>query len=462
MMRMKASRQQGPKASRLGGSTTRRRGITLIEVLMAMFILGIGVISISALFPAGIIQHQRSTDDVIGPIVAENAMAVLRSKLKPEYFGAPDTANQNSPLFESSFLNGIYASSSTVRRIARPTLKGDWEWRRPVLITADRDITDPNTGVEMFVTGGSISIFHSQADSTLPDTSNYDHLRIPWNSVLFPDGFEVDDDDFDHVPLTIITQQERYYPQAIGNENARPQYVWDCMFRRYQGQVLVAIFVYRVTSQGGPSGVPYRVVLRPESKNLNDNSITNRPAIPIRLAIHQDSIQHSLPYGAWDATMGGFNTTPLLGADAGDDYTPFDNDGVDDFEVWQLPGQILLDQNNTIHRVLSGREDLADGPLELRRPVQALAGNPYAAWNGPRPSPDPDAWDPTEWPLFYYGVPINPIENPGVVQDFGVVSEGVVTDLWYLPDEVEIDIDGDNVPEAIYSLTPIYVTVREL
>ena len=62
-------------------SIRTRRGFSLIEVLLAIFILGIGIISIGAIFPAGIVQQRQSLDDALGPVVADNALASLRAKL---------------------------------------------------------------------------------------------------------------------------------------------------------------------------------------------------------------------------------------------------------------------------------------------------------------------------------------------------------------------------------------------
>ena len=67
--------------------TSRRRGFSLIELLMAIFILSLGIISIAALFPAGMVQQQQSVDDIMGPIVANSALSIVRSKVRPEYFG---------------------------------------------------------------------------------------------------------------------------------------------------------------------------------------------------------------------------------------------------------------------------------------------------------------------------------------------------------------------------------------
>ena len=56
----------------------KHRGFSLIELLLAIFILGIGVISIATLFPAGIAQQQKTSQDILGPIIARNAMTILR------------------------------------------------------------------------------------------------------------------------------------------------------------------------------------------------------------------------------------------------------------------------------------------------------------------------------------------------------------------------------------------------
>ena len=45
----------------------------------------------------------------------------------------------------------------------------------------------------------------------------------------------------------------------------------------------------------------------------------------------------------------------------------------------------------------------------------------------------------------------------------GVPDENVVSNIWYIPVEVDLDTNGDQSPDGIpVQLTPVYVTVREL
>ena len=58
---------------------TRRAGFSLIELLMAIFILGIGIISIASLFPAGIAQQRGAMDDQVGPLAGSHGDLVQRN-----------------------------------------------------------------------------------------------------------------------------------------------------------------------------------------------------------------------------------------------------------------------------------------------------------------------------------------------------------------------------------------------
>ncbi len=324
-----------------------------------MFILGIGVISIAALFPAGIAQQRQSVDDITGPIVAQNALAILRTKLRPADFG---TIEEHDPSYVS------------------PTIDGDWPWLRPAFIFDDQNFST-----------GTIDIFNgtgaaAASEPIIPS-------GIPYNIARHGPTW----------PIFIVTQQERYYPmRSLNSADPRPpkpQYVWDCMFRRFQGKVLVAIFVYRTTIVGG-GDVAYSV-----PPNQTDPDV---PPMPINLSLT----------APWDV----FGIDPgNLGDDAQIAVTdPYDT--TDQGQSWQEPGQWILDQNNNMHRVLSRYRNDNDVPVvELIRPVPTMP----------------------VLPVYF----LLDTGNQGV--------QDVVSNIWYIPREVTLD----GVPVR---LTAVYVTVREL
>lgn len=399
MMRKKASRHHGIMASRGHGvMASRRAGFSLVEVLLAIFILGIGVISIAALFPAGIAQQRQSVDDVMGPIVAENALSILRSKLTQEDFGTFEEFSPGYPLNITVFS-------------PRPTIPGDWSWRRPAFI---RRVSNPDKWPF-----GAIDIFngrfHGTATAQVEDPGGYPGSNplldaVPYNVQRY----------FNTPPAIIFTQEERLYPQAsqvpfdqLGKRPSKPQYVWDCMFRRFQGKVLVAIFVYRVNVPGGemteyavpqPYGVYPLVPVWLDLMNTEDGSEPWRGE-------EWDAFGEDLTAGTADDALI-FGTSPELD-------TEFDL--TNHAHQWQVAGQWLLDQNNNVHRVLSGRQSADDGPVELTRPVPALPAIPL------------------------YHMPNSPDG-----------AENIVTDIWYLPLTMT-DLSGQE-----FRLTPVYLTVKEL
>jgi len=343
-------------------SATRRgvrRGLTLVEVLLAVFILGIGVISIAAIFPAGIAQQRQSNDDTIGSIVADNAIALIRTRLDPSYFGPPSFGG-NQPA------------------VSIPgSVPGDFGWARPGFVTANNGTTIDGLGIPK----GSIVVFSpSGGPSSVGGTTV---SEVPWNENLFGNA----------PPNIVFTQRDRYWPMTPTYPTAdidvpRPQYVWEAMFRRFQGRIQVAIFVYRVTRPGGESG-PYVVQANPSSPAI--------APLPIRIDLASD-------FQIWDSSS---NEVPQTGPG-----TPFAIDN--DLFSWQLPGQWLLDQNNTVHRVLSGRRRPSEGPVRLTQP------------------PPPLTYSFVYAPLA--GVPVT------------------VSTIWCIPLK-------DN---AGNTLTPVFVTVREL
>ena len=344
-----------------------RPGFSLIELLLAIFILSIGVIAVAALLPAGIYQQRQAVDDVIGPVVANNAMAMLRSRLTPDDFG----------------LDGLFDPRS-----------GDWPWRRPGFVTRD-PVND--------VTVGSIFIFTNSLFA--PFATEPPGNRIPHNVERY--GVEFG-------PAVMITQEERYFP--VSGRELAPTYMWECMFRRHEGRVQVAIFVYRVIDSSG--GVqPYRV-----AENL---SFPDLAPLPISVNLTLGGLTGWNSYGVNPDRPE--DVTFVADTEVGSVFDP-----ADDSFAWQLPGQWILDQHGGVHRVVSGRRQDEDGPVELRQPVP------------PRLSPNRGGTS------FFDPSAIHNPADPTIGPDF--INEGVVSRIWFLP---EYDSQGRR-------LVPIYVTVQEL
>jgi hypothetical protein len=236
----------------------------------------------------------------------------------------------------------------------------------------------------------------------------------------------------------IISQEERYYPmrsQLVSNDDvARPQYVWDCMFRRFGGTVYVAVFVYRVNMPGAATA-PYRTTIDPSIWNDADR---RHPPMPVWLDLRDPSHSEWYANGPWNAP-GASNPGPQFidGTAPSASYNPFN-----ERQSWQEPRQWILDQNMYIHRVLSRTAGPDATQVELTRPVEPVYG-----WRDTR-----EVFS-SGTPFWYYGEPLNGSDVPGLVY------ENVVTDLWYIPKQVTITING---AETEVTLTPVYVAVREL
>jgi prepilin-type N-terminal cleavage/methylation domain-containing protein len=371
--------------------THPRRAFSLVEVLLAIFILGIGVIAVAALFPAGIAQQRQSVDDVVGPIVANNALSILRLKLETDDFGTFEEFGVTAPMY---------------------TVEGDWPWLRPGIFS-----------------NGWYNVFSDGAPAPLLATEYLDGYTDPNGFVSEPTlhGIPYNMNKWPahpgKPPYIQITQGERYYPIAPeaaftdpGTPRPKPQYVWDCMFRRFQGKILVAIFVYRVQLIGGDT-FAYAV----PSNYTNPNV----PGLPVNLELAD--ISNSPPWtSAWDAS-----DDPVILGSPSNAYDPFAQN-----EAWQEPRQWLLDQNNNIHRVLSLVPQAGGDPnlVELVRPIAAVPG------------------------LAVNLIDLAPSGGPSAVG-----MENIVTNIWYIPVEVDLDVTGDQNPDGIPAqLTPVYVTVREL
>tara|TARA_B110000495_G_C23043306_1_gene627822 strand:+ start:7623 stop:8810 length:1188 start_codon:yes stop_codon:yes gene_type:complete len=389
-----------------------RRGFSLIELLLAIFILGIGIISIATLFPAGIAQQLKTTDDVIGPIVARNALTLIRSRVEQEDFGG---AEPFEPEW-SPFLCGFSLTQNSIN--PWPTICGDWMWRRPALV--QDDYGDDGDYYAQSVRG-AIDIFATPDTNILggdgaPLTEYWTDTRglpgIPYNKERYPDFYDPDNGDWLglNVPTKRILASERQYPMWSGAPLDRPkaEYYWDCMFKRFEGRMQVAVFVYRVidpTSDG-----PYTI----------DTKGVTVPNLPMRVNLTSDTST-----GSWNAVLG---SEELIGSELDD---PSVANG-----QWQYPGQWLVDQNGNIHTVRRGRRRMSNG-------------NPVLLNTSPT---EVSVFQSTEY-IGTPGINVNWWDQAATnnIQD-GFVDMGVVTDIWYVPTS---DTQGRK-------LIPVYVTVEDL
>ena len=296
-------------------------------------------------------------------------------------------------------------------------------WRRPAIITDA--VSDEDEDLR-----GAIDIFASSA-SELPvlieiwPTGSIPPLNVPlpglpYSKVRYPDLLDQETqapDDL-NVPTIRILAGERQYPMWEGEAEfwpaagplSRPkaQYYWDCMFRRYQGRIIVAVFVYRVVDPESEGA--YTV-------DTDGMQFPNQP-------YHVDLT--SISTGSWP---GPEDEEGVILAN-----TQNDNPEEADYQ-WQYPGQWLVDQNGIIHRVERGRRRSNDQEVRLSArpagvPVFSSLTNPNQA------GVNANWWDKGN-------VTLPNVQNNGY---------GIVTDIWYMPTKDSKE----------RSIIPVYATVEDL
>ena len=415
------------------------RAFSLVELLLAVFILAIGIIGISALFPAGIAQQRQSNDDIMGPIVADNALALLRTRLNPEWFGTMEEFGVGDLMFVNA---GAMATHT-------PTIPGDWEWKRPGFLFSNLSGTtaDEQGAIDVFsalVTSKQLSgTVGAALNLTKAASENFDGdgggatlfaplYGIPYNRRGFDPLYSPGAPTVVHadsLPLVLISAEERSYPNGvpmafptIANpvvgqpKGKRPSFYWDCMFRRFAGRIQVAIFVYRVVDGGG----------EPREYLVNQGSGTIASTISPLPLMADVGLTPYAPwrYGGIDgvATTLSDNAMVRIPAAAATPTTILPE------QSWQSPNQWVLDEYNAIHRVLLGRKTSKDAVVAMTRPIP-----PYP--------PIPELFGTT-----YQSTPQGGTTTGGVGVDPGARF------IWFIP---TTDPRG-------FSLTPVYVTVQEL
>jgi prepilin-type N-terminal cleavage/methylation domain-containing protein len=404
------------------------RGFSLVEMLLAVFILGIGVISIAALFPAGIVLQRQANDDILGPVVAKNAFAVIRSKLDQSDFGSIEDFGF-SPQYLG--LNGIAGTVQPIGGGAIPQVSGDWGWMRPGFWVSN----NPAAAIPPYE--GTIDVFSAEytrfnepiggLSTSIPlqnlrtdlsaDVSPGVLYGIPYNLAKYPlysrpASQRPTDPLAQQVlePVVTFTQAERSWPQGnpkYGTASSIPlsTYYWDCMFRKNGGRVQVAVFVYRVNAPGGDSR-PYSVASMTNVTGaggqpggafvFSGTGPGSTPPVPAMYIAPVFGGAGSWPnrtpaLGAGNTTAMGYSTPPAPNEIPGTGINQANTFGAAEqvWDDWQAPGSWWIDNHGTVHRVLNGRTNVQQGPVRLARPVPILPRSPVngypptASGNGP-------------------------------------------------------------------------------
>jgi hypothetical protein len=389
------------------------RCFSLIEVLLAVFILAIGIISITALFPAGIAQQQQAVDDQLGPVVAEHALGILRNRVRPEDFGSFEEFLGSLKLLEESTKSGRASYAW------RPT-PGNWSWIRPSLyrVTSPSVLGKfPDGAIDLFASGKLASGSAGAPGSTVAEFGPLGSIGgvrgLPYSRARYSAG----------APAIVVTQRERYWPvvpEDASGDTVVPEYMWDCMFRRTNGRIEVAIFVYRAVGQGGARKSWVSSALLPLRRVVGSSAGATDP----------NAASVNAVYDKWGVNvLGAFPgpyTTGTIGSQQGllsTDFTPSAVPAT--IHQWQMPGQWIVDNNANVHRVVRGRRAVSTAldPLEVR-------------FSAPIPMPS-DTESAGDYELeFLSGKPFSP---------------GVRT-FHFIP----------TIPDSNVQLIPVYATVRGL
>ena len=519
-----------------------RRAFSLVELIIAIFILGIGMISIAALFPAGIKQQEIAEDDVYGPLVAKHAMELLRTRLKQEDFGSFEEFSGKSGFNEVTVCDPVPLNALLSQYVSdkayTPTIPKDWIWKRPGFIAVDDPSTTGCDEVGMYdifsyyLTRKMIGVPRSTTPNLLPPSFTTDKLLsditigstignrlygIPYNRAIYDQQNNVAKSNYAWIfadksvpisgaaptastntgnalrePAVFITQRERYWPMpanAVG-VTPTPKYVWDCMFRRFNGRILVGMFVYRVLPANGlrggnyadnnnqTMGTPYvsaqlNSAIDPTFQDLITNSLLKYPPIP--QWVSSRSTMKNLVLNEGDSAGNGINDPnstkwgaggldgivgstkdswkQLYGPNRDDCGVPGTGPKTSDppkalnyFETWQQPGQWMIDQYNNVHHVIEGRRTHDDGPVILAKPIPR---QPYS-------NALFDAPNTTERNKY---TSVNIIITPNSPDSALLATPGSggdallgIQDLWFVP---PYDANGNQ-------LIPVFACVEEL
>lgn len=221
-----------------GGGAIRRAarssaaGFSLVEVLIAIVVLGLGLLGLASVFPAIIAQQREATDQIQGMLAAETAASTLQV--------SADLMN-----WENLLLDPRWPLSSAV---SFECLGGTFPY-------VPRQGVDPNDPMEAgeqatfwhirdrsrnFGPGISLNLDTGVVELAWAiDAGGCDPTQVATNGVVVPTG------SFQPNPPSLLPPSSRVIPPPFSG--SEPRYVWDALARRTgANEVELAVFVRRI------------------------------------------------------------------------------------------------------------------------------------------------------------------------------------------------------------------------
>lgn len=95
----------------------QKRGFTLLEMTVAVGVLGVGLIMVAAFFPAALLEHQRTVDDARALNLSSKAETMLHNRLNPDLLYVDQfalAAGFDSPWYAIPFVNMRVRPDNTI------------------------------------------------------------------------------------------------------------------------------------------------------------------------------------------------------------------------------------------------------------------------------------------------------------------------------------------------------------
>lgn len=318
-----------------------RPGFSMVEVLIAILILGLGLLGLAAVFPVVISEQRRSIEAVEGEAAASTAEAVLRAS--PDIFELP--AQWFNP--DPTVLGNTFGKANAGDQFFT------YEWVVPPFEPYDSYPVRPGFGPGVGFSSDGV-----------------------WYSDLATSG-SVNFSDFDDMDK-FLTVADRLIPRAYSGK--APQYVWDVVLRRRPGanKPQIALFIRRVDARiKVPNGVALDDVL---VRGVDGGD----PVLPVSIDLTTgqpvvDDGQNGDFVYASPQTLNVQVFKDQL------DWLVFENAGdplIDtSISFATRPGQLLVDNTGTVRRVLG---PVTEPDAQIEETVIVRVDPPFQTAHGAR------------------------------------------------------------------------------